>query len=138
MRLIDISHSYNNGKWTQARFDSFIKSALRSASQRWPPKFNALADAKKGKRINLASGRLAEHYACAVCKNEFPAKEIQVDHIHPVIDPTRGFISWDEVVKRMFCEKGDFQILCRQCHSKKSTVERQTAIERKKNNKNGK
>ncbi|MCF1549920.1 hypothetical protein, partial [Escherichia coli] len=71
------------------------------------------------------------------CKNEFPAKEIQVDHIHPVIDPTRGFISWDEVVKRMFCEKEDFQILCRQCHSKKSTVERQIAIERKKN-KNGK
>jgi len=122
---------YNNGKWTDARFTSFIKSALRSASQRWPPKFNALANAKEGKRINLASGRLAEHYTCAICKNGFPAKEVQVDHIHPVIDPHTGFTSWDEVIKRMFCEVEGYQILCKPCHAKKSHVERHQAKERK-------
>lgn len=60
-----------------------------------------------------------------------------MDHINPVIDPARGFVSWDEVVKRMFCEVDGYQILCSKCHKQKSTVERQTAIERKKN-KNGK
>jgi 5-methylcytosine-specific restriction endonuclease McrA len=122
---------YNNGKWTEARFTSFIKSALRSASQRWPPKFSALSDAKRGKRINQASGRLAEHYLCAACGNTFPAKEVQVDHIHPVIDPDTGFTSWDDVIVRMFCEKEGYQILCKPCHKAKSNTERCLAKERK-------
>ncbi len=125
---------YNNGKWTEARFASFIKSALRAASQRWPPKFSALADAKRGKRINTATGRIAEHYQCASCKKEFPASAIQVDHILPVIDPNVGFSTWDDVIKRMFCEAEGFQIVCKRCHKVKTTAERQTAIERKKKN----
>lgn len=133
---MDISQ-YNNGKWTEARFASFIKSALRAASQRWPPKFSALADAKRGKKLNQSSGRIAEHYECAACKGEFPATNIQVDHIHPVIDPTRGFDTWDEVIRRMFCEKEGFQIVCKPCHTIKTNAEKRTATERKKN-KNGK
>jgi hypothetical protein len=110
---------------------------LRSASQRWPPKFTALAAAKQGKKINPSSGRLAEHYKCATCNGSFPAKEIQVDHILPVIDPSMGFITWDDVIKRMFCEKEGYQVVCKPCHQTKTNAEKRTAIERKKN-KNGK
>lgn len=123
--------THNEGKWTEARFSSFIKSALRSASQRWPPKFSTLNAAKRGKRINCSSGRIAEHYECANCNGEFPAKDIQVDHINPVIDPNVGFVSWDEVVKRMFCESDGFQVLCKACHTLKSNYERKIAKERK-------
>lgn len=124
---------HNDGKWTEARFASFIKSALRSASQRWPPKFSTLNAAKRGKRINSTSGRLAEHYECAICNGQFPAKEIQVDHIHPVIDPSIGFISWDEVIRRMFCEADGYQVLCKMCHTEKTNAEKRIAKERKTN-----
>jgi len=124
---------YNGGKWTEARFASFIKSALRAASQRWPQKYIALSSAKRGKRINKDTGRIAEHYECSLCHCEFPASGIQIDHISPVIDPVVGFISWDRVIKRMFCEADGYQALCKMCHKKKTTAERLTAKERKQN-----
>lgn len=123
---------YNGGKWTEARMNSFIKSALRSASQRWPPKYESIKEACTGKKINNKTGRIAAHYLCNNCKEEFPLKEIQVDHIEPVIDPSKGFVTWDEVIVRMFCEKEGYQILCKSCHSSKTTVEKQTAKERNK------
>lgn len=126
----DKDKPYNDGTWTEGRFNSFIKSTLRSGSQRWPPKYKALNEAKQGKKINASSGRLAEHYRCAACKGSFPAKEIQVDHITPVIDPIIGFVSWDDVVKRMFCEQENFQILCRECHQEKTKLEKQQSQER--------
>lgn len=120
-------------EWTTSRFNSFIKSALRSASKRWPPKFRVLNNSKRGKRINSASGRIAEHYECAKCGNLFPAKDVQVDHILPVIDPVVGFVSWDEVIKRMFCGEAGFQVLCKSCHSVKTKEEREqrTAVKQK-------
>jgi len=131
----DENKPYNGGTWTEGRFNSFIKSTLRSGSQRWPPKYKSLGDAKQGKRINQATGRLAEHYRCATCGEDFPAKNIQVDHIHPVIDPAVGFTTWDDVIKRMFCEQKDFQILCRECHKEKTNLEKQQSLERTNANK---
>lgn len=106
---------YNGGQWTEARYNSFIKSALRSASQRWPPKYQVLSEAKLGKRVNPATGRLAEHYLCNACKSAFPLKGVQVNHIDPVI-PVTGFDSWDAVIHRMFCEKDKLEVLCIPCH----------------------
>lgn len=112
---------------------SFIKSALRSASQRWPPKFLALKEAFTGKKINSKTGRIASHYQCGECKKDHPAKDVQVDHINPVIDPLIGFVSWDDVIDKMFCEEDGFQILCKPCHLIKTHAERQIAKERKTN-----
>ena len=122
---------YNGGDWTVARFNSFVKSALRSASQRWPPKYQCLNAAKVGKKINWKTNRIAEHYKCNSCGKEFPLKEVQVDHIHPVV-PVTGFTSWDEVINNMFCEQEELQVLCTECHNTKSLRERQ---ERKTNGK---
>ena len=120
---------YNGGTWTEARYNSFIKSALRSASQRWPPRYHVLNDAKVGKRINPKSGRLAEHYICAACRQAFPGKEIQVNHITPVV-PTTGFDSWDGVISRLFCEKSGLEALCIPCHKQ---ITRSENEERKNN-----
>lgn len=116
--------THNGGRWTQARFNSFIKSGLRGMSRRWPPKFECLADACVGTKINKASGRLAKHYECNECHQHFPAKDVAVDHIDPVV-ATTGFVSWDDVIDRMFVEKEGLQVLCKECHKVKCDEEKQ-------------
>lgn len=124
---------FNGGAWTAARFNSFVKSALRAASRRWPPKYECLSEACTGPQINVKTGRVAKHYKCNECLLAFPAKDVQVDHISPLIDPSKGFTSWDEVINNMFCEKENLQVLCKPCHLSKTAVEKQLAKERKAN-----
>lgn len=117
--------------WTKAKFESFIKSALRKGTTRWPPKYEVLNAAKRGKQINKESGRLAEHYHCAQCDGVFPAKLVVVDHIEPVV-PVTGFVSWDDVISRMFCGPDGLQVLCKSCHSIKTKAENAQRREHKK------
>jgi len=67
---------------------------------------------------------MAKHYECAECHNQFPAKEVAVDHIDPVV-PVTGFTTWDEVIERMFVEKDGLQVLCKACHKAKCDEEKQ-------------
>lgn len=120
---------FNDGEWTVARFNSFVKSALRSASQRWPVKYKVLSDAYVGQKINESSGRLAKHYKCKSCQQDYPAKNVQVDHVKPIIDPVSGFTTWDDVIYNMFCERDNLQVLCKGCHDIKTKSEKE---ERKK------
>jgi 5-methylcytosine-specific restriction endonuclease McrA len=124
---------FNGGKWTEAKFHSFVKSALRAASRKWPPKFETINDAYVGTQINASSGRLAKHFRCAACAGLFTSTNIQVDHIHAIIDPKIGFTNWDDVVSAMFCEKENLQVLCKPCHKIKTAEERKL----KKESKNG-
>lgn len=106
---------YNGGEWTQARFNSFVKSALRSASVRWPPRYQVLSEAYVGTRTNPKTNRQAKHYKCAQCLYDFVGKDVQVNHKTPVV-PLQGFDSWDGVVSRMFCEKSGLEVVCIPCH----------------------
>ena len=119
----------NGGEWTDARFRSFVTSALRAASRRWPPKNKALKEAFVGRKENKKTGKLAMHYKCAKCKKHFVAADVQVDHIHPVVDPKVGFIGWDSFIDRIFCEIENLQVLCKPCHKVKTEKEK---AERKK------
>lgn len=124
---------FNGGEWTQARFNSFVKSALRAASRRWPAKYQCLNEACVGVQTNIKTGRQAKHYRCNQCLEHLPAKDVQVDHIDAIIDPSEGFTTWDSVINRMFCEKDNLQVLCIKCHLTKTAVEKQLAKERKLN-----
>jgi 5-methylcytosine-specific restriction endonuclease McrA len=119
----------NGGEWTEARFKSFVTSALRAASRRWPPKYKALKEAFAGKQVNAKTGKLAMHYKCAECKKLYVATDVQVDHIKPVVDPKKGFVSWDSFIDRMFCEIENLQVMCKPCHKIKTDQEK---LERKK------
>lgn len=110
--------------WTDARFKSFITSAIRGAFGRFPNKFEALKKAAVGKRINKKTGREAMHYCCASCKESFPAKDVAVDHKKPVVDPKKGFVDWDLYIERMFCKTSNLQVLCKPCHAIKTKQER--------------
>lgn len=122
------------GRWTQARFNSFIKSLLRSGTRRWAP----ISDVKKRARTKRG------FYMCA-CNKEIPASikidnkrvnNVIVDHINPIIDPEVGFVSWDDTINRMFCEEDNLQILCYECHTQKTQEERATAKERRERENN--
>lgn len=115
----------NGGKWTEARYRSFVTSTLRAGSRKWPPKYETLNAAKTEKKINKATGRLAQHYLCAMCAQEYTQKDVQVDHIKPVIDPKKGFVSWDTYIDRMFCEGKNLQVLCKVCHAEKTKLEKE-------------
>lgn len=127
----------NNGQWTEARFNSFIKGHLRSASQRWGPRNSVKGKARTRRGF----------YRCNECKEEVPAtlppkpgnkrriNNAVVDHIHPIIDPSVGFTTWDDVVERMFVEEDGLQLLCHDCHTKKTQEEKDIAKQRRQSNK---
>lgn len=119
-------------QWTQGRINAFIMSVLRSGTRRWPPKWAVLETSKTEKKVNSKTGRIAQHYKCASCSNEFTSKDIEVDHIKPVV-PETGFVSWDDVIKNLFCGEDNLQVLCTSCHKKKSKEETKL---RKNNNEN--
>ena len=100
---------------------------LRGGSRRWPPRFETLNEAKTEKKINSLTGRLAQHYQCASCNGEFSAKNVQVDHIIPVIDPQTGFVDWNTFVENLYCDKDNLQVLCSTCHDIKTKKEKNEA-----------
>lgn len=120
--------------WTKSKFESFIKGLLRKGTTRWPQKYEVLNAAKRGKMVNDNTGRLAEHYCCKECNVLFPATMVVVDHIEPVV-PLTGFVSWDDVIVRMFCNAEGLQVLCSKCHKIKSQEENAIRRLNKKNNK---
>lgn len=120
------------GLWTEARYNSFIKSALRTASVRWPPRYQCLHDAFVMQGINPATGRQAKLYRCCKCQELYTAANMEINHIVPVV-PVEGFDSWDGVVERLFCEKGGLEALCKPCHKIVTKGENQQRKENKKN-----
>lgn len=106
-------------KWTEARFWSFVRSALRRAWTKWPPKYEVLAE---NKRVVTGKRHKAE-YKCAECKKWFKQSEVSVDHI----TPAGSLRNWDDVPKfaeRLFCGKDELQVLCTSCHNEKTREER--------------
>ena len=125
------NRKYNDGEWTEARFRAFIISALRAYMKRFPPKWKALEHAKVGRKINKRSGRLAEHYLCASCGGFFSARDVQVDHIDPVVNPEVGFEDWWTYMNRLYCEAENLQVLCKPCHKEKTNAERKERMKNK-------
>ena len=111
-------------EWTPAKRHSFIVSVLRAGTRRWPAKYEALAEAYVGQKINVKTGRLCKHYRCAIKGEDFPSSEVSVDHIEPVITK-EGFTTWDSFINRLFCGKENLQVLSKEAHDKKTKQERE-------------
>jgi 5-methylcytosine-specific restriction endonuclease McrA len=111
-------------EWTDGRKKAFIVSVLRSGTRRWPPKYQTLNDAKTTKKINSKTKRLAQHYRCAICKKEYTSTNVEVDHINPVVNPSKGFTSWDDFIANLYCSGDNLQVLCKSCHKKKTLKEK--------------
>jgi len=109
--------------WSEGRLKTFITSLLRAGFRKYPAKYETLNAAKRGKKVNPASGRMAEHYECNKCKKHFPLRDVQVDHILPVVCPKEGFQGWEVYISRLFCAAKNLQCLCTTCHNAKSKKE---------------
>jgi len=116
-----------SGQWTEARFRQFVISQIRSATRKWQPRIEAKRRARRSRGL----------YECQACHQLVPhtlpgprrrIPNVIVDHIKPVVDPTTGFVSWDEYIERTFCELDNLQVLCRACHATKTSEERVTRV----------
>lgn len=118
------------GRWTESRFFGFIRSALRSAAMRYPPKFDALAAAKRTKPQGKA-GKHRFEYQCAYCLDWFEMKDVAVDHIVPA-GSLKSFNDIASFAERLYCEPDGLQVLCKSpCHQDKTNAERKAAKESK-------
>lgn len=112
-------------RWTESRFFSFIRSALRASAMRYPVKFDALNAVKRSK----PAGRPGKHrfeYQCASCSEHFPQSEVAVDHIIPA-GSLKSFEDLGPFAEKLFCEVDGLQILCNPCHQIKTNAERKSA-----------
>ena len=91
---------------------SIVIALLRRASLKWLPRYQVMTEAR------VARGK----YMCNKCNQIVGAKEFHVDHKKPVI-PVTGFDDWNGVVSRLFCQKSELQVLCKECHTAKSNKE---------------
>ena len=111
----------NAGTMTESAFWSFIRSGLRQKSRWWKPITECKLKAKRA--YKGPNKRQKFEYQCNECKNWFPEKQINVDHIVPAgslncAQDLPGF------VERLFCEIEHLQVLCEKCHDKKTKLEK--------------
>ena len=111
----------NNNTLTESAYWSMIRSILRRGTRYWRPIMQAKQDARR--KYVGPNNRQKWEYLCSNCKEWFKDKDTAVDHIVPVgslkcSNDLPGFI------ERLTPESG-FQILCKDCHQKKTNKERQ-------------
>lgn len=92
---------------------TFVKGILRRGSFHWKARNAALVAAR------VSRGK----YLCKTCGDLFGPKEVDLDHNLPVIDPKKGFTTWDDYINRLYCEESGFSVLCKSCHSAKTMQE---------------
>lgn len=93
-------------------FKNFVIATLRRGTYRWYARTQALVNARISRGV----------YKCNMCEDQFGRKEIQIDHINPVI-PLEGWDSWDGYIARMYCGPEGLSILCKPCHKTKTFLE---------------
>jgi hypothetical protein len=97
--------------WTTSRFWSFVRSALRRAWTRWPPKYAVLNAAKRP----VTGKRHKAEYQCSVCDQWFKQSEVQVDHMLPV-GSLNDYTDLPEFVARLFVSEDKLRCICKKCH----------------------
>lgn len=113
---------------------TWLRSQLRRISRRWPPVYEALANAKVP--YTGDNKRKKWWYECADCKQLFDGKNVSVDHIEPVGTLLKKSDIAD-FIEKLFCSVDKLQVLCDNCHDLKTYMERygvdrQSAIIEKK------
>lgn len=108
--------------WTDSKYFSFIRSALRKAWLKYPNRYRALNEARLPEKV-IRKGRRVYVYECNCCKGEFTTSNVVVDHIEPC-GRLETYEDFPSLVSNMFCELEGLQVLCKQCHYEKTMDER--------------
>lgn len=75
--------------------------------------------------VIIRGPRNYRYYPCAHCHEYFVRRNLNLDHIEPVVEPQSGFTDWNSYVERAYCGPEGFQHLCLPCHKAKSKTEGQ-------------
>ena len=120
-KVVKATRTRNAGTMTESAFWSFIRSALRQKSRWWKP----ITQCKQKSRRTYKgpNKRQKFEYQCNECKNWFPEKKINVDHINPA-GTLRSANDLPGFVERLFCEADNLQVLCSSCHDVKTKAEK--------------
>lgn len=119
----------NAGTMTEAQFWGKVRAVLRNGFRYWKP----IQQCKQAARREYKgpNKRLKWEYQCNLCKNWFPDKEVQVDHIDPC-----GSLKGEEdlvlFLRKLTVEVG-YQVLCKPCHVIKTKEERDGRVEKPNN-----
>jgi hypothetical protein len=112
----------------------FLIPKLRNMSRWWPEKAKTMQLAREQVHIGFYKNGKPEYktmFKCAQCGELFDRKEIDVDHINPVVS-VDGFTDWDDYITNLFCDSNKLQILCEADHFIKSQAENEQRRENKK------
>ena len=125
----EVIKEFASGTMSRAAFFSMIRSALRRKSMYWKP----ISECKeKSRRAYKGSNtRQKWEYKCNKCKKWFPDKRIVVDHITPAGE-LNDFNDLSSFVKNLFCEVDGLQVLCKECHDKKTIVDNKKTKDKRK------
>lgn len=115
-----VEKPFNAGTQSRAAFFGMLKNALRRMSMYWKP--IALCKLNARRPYKGSNKRRKWEYQCNQCKNWLPGEEVSVDHIVPV-GSLGSFEDIEGVVRRLFVEVDQLQVLCSGCHNEKSLNE---------------
>jgi 5-methylcytosine-specific restriction endonuclease McrA len=105
------------GRWVEER--GRIKGAIRRSFRLSPQMKEVLKKARvelpPALKINGEPGKKNQvRYTCAICKQLFSQKNVQVDHLTPVVPlwKPEASMSYDEIVRGVFCALDNLQVIC--------------------------
>ena len=116
-RIVEVCPVYPG--WSVARYQSFVRSSMRMAWRKWPPRYEALKNARR--KSTTSNKKQKWEFQCAACQNWFMGKEVYVDHIEPWGQIWK--LSFEEAWSRLLVSSSRLQVLCKQCHDLKSKTE---------------
>lgn len=97
----------------EEQFRAWLINHLRRISYRW----RARSEVQKKARVSRGM------YTCNICKKVYPKKDTQMDHKIPVVDPAKGFTTFDDFINRLFVPESGWQVVCKTCHKDKTDKE---------------
>lgn len=129
-------------KRTENKFINAVIAGIRTAFKRYSPNYEQVLlrsrkEYDKYNKDNSLSKKKMVLYTCEICNNEFSSKEIEVDHIQPVIDidKTRSDYTIQEIFDRINCDISNLQLICKKCHEDKTKKEKQDRKDQKRKGK---
>lgn len=105
-----------------ARYRTFVRSAMRRAWLKWPPRFEALKLARRPSQTGNKKQKW--EFQCAICKQWYMGKNVSVDHITPWGKIWE--LSLAEAWSRLLVGTGQLQVLCDDCHDQKTKRDAET------------
>jgi hypothetical protein len=111
--------------WNQ---DAAIRGALRRTFSRSPiireVLFKVRREVPKYNKDGSRAKKDAVQYRCSVCNTYVGSTKVSVDHINPVVSVSEGFVDFNTFIARLFCDAGNLQVICDDCHNTKTQAER--------------